>query len=210
MIVRPTDESMLAAASAVFADIGFHTATMEDIATRAGTTKPTLYSHFGSKDDLYRHCGERAAETLGRRLSQAYASAEPTLEQQVRAGTLTLFGYATEHAADFRLLFGADPVGTITVSRKRLMDTAAQEIAGRIRDFTDRHGSRRWGPSAELCATLIVGLTVEGARYALLTDSLDVASGAEFASAFTVAALRNIDSGPAEKIDDQQPGPESS
>ncbi|MET8680347.1 TetR/AcrR family transcriptional regulator [Streptomyces sp. NPDC004647] len=206
MIIRPSDEDMLTAACAVFADSGFHAATMEEIAARAGTTKPTLYAHFGSKEDLYRACGERAAATLGRRLFQAYAAAaELPLERQVRAGMLTLFGYAAGHSAAFRLLFGADPVGTVAAARERLMTAATTEIAERIRDFTERHGRGRWGVSAELCASLITGLTVEGARHALSAESLDTGSAAEFATLFTVAALRHIDPAIAEEIDGAGP-----
>ncbi|MGP3998918.1 TetR/AcrR family transcriptional regulator [Streptomyces sp. 8N706] len=201
---------MLDAACAVFADIGFHAATMEDIAARARTTKPTLYAHFGNKEDLYRLCGERAGGTLGRRLSRAYEAASAlSLEQQVRAGTMTVFDFARTHSAEFRLLFGADPVGTIAAARERLTIAAATEIAERIRDFTERRATRRWGVSADLCASLIVSLTIDGARYALLTETLDVASGAEFASSFTVAALRHIDPRIAEEIDEGGAAPEA-
>ncbi|MGP3982996.1 TetR/AcrR family transcriptional regulator [Streptomyces sp. KR80] len=211
MIGRPRDEKMLDAASAVFADAGFHKATMEEIAARAKTTKPTLYAHFGSKEELYRRCGERAAESLGGQLFQAYAAAaDKSMEQQVRAGMVTLFDYAAAHAASFRLLFAADPVGTVAAARERLVAAATAEITLLIRDFTVRHGQERWGVSAELCASLIVGLTVEGARYALSSGSLDATSAGQFATMFTVAALRHIDPAIAAELDGRQlpPAPE--
>jgi len=46
-------ESLLIAARDVFVEAGFHAAAMDDIASRAGVTKPVLYQHFGSKRDLY-------------------------------------------------------------------------------------------------------------------------------------------------------------
>jgi AcrR family transcriptional regulator len=202
MIVRPSDEDMLDAACAVFAEVGFHAATMDDIAARARTTKPTLYAHFGNKDDLYRQCAEWAAGTLGTQLFQAYAAAaDLPLEGQVRAGMFALFDYAAAHPAKFLLLFGADPIGTVAAARQRLTGATTEEIAGRIRDFTERHDRGRWGISAELCASLIVGLSVEGARYALFNESLNTASAGEFATSFTVAALRHLDPRIAEEID---------
>ena len=40
---------MVAAAQAVFAERGYHAASMDEIAERSGITKPMLYSYFGSK-----------------------------------------------------------------------------------------------------------------------------------------------------------------
>ncbi|MFG2191836.1 TetR/AcrR family transcriptional regulator [Streptomyces sp. NPDC048639] len=209
MIGRPSDEDMLDVACTVFAELGFRAATMDDIAARAGTSKPTLYAHFGNKDDLYRRCAEWSAESLGAHLSDAFASAaELPLEGQIRAGMTTLFGYAAQHPPKFLLLFGTDPVGPATTTRDRLARVTTAEIAVRIRDFTERHGRGRWGVSAELCASMIVGLTLEGARYALANDSLDASTAGEFATAFTVSALRHIDPARVGEIDGAAPSAE--
>lgn len=52
--MRPADRArqLLRSAEEVFADIGFHAATMDDIARRAGVTRTILYQHYSSKDDL--------------------------------------------------------------------------------------------------------------------------------------------------------------
>src|SRR5262249_48799020 len=52
----PRDErrgQLLAAASEVFVDRGYHAAGMDEIADRAGVSKPVLYQHFTSKLELY-------------------------------------------------------------------------------------------------------------------------------------------------------------
>ncbi|HEV8064725.1 MAG TPA: helix-turn-helix domain-containing protein, partial [Acidimicrobiales bacterium] len=36
-----------------FADVGYEAATVEEIARRAGITKPIVYGHFGGKEGLY-------------------------------------------------------------------------------------------------------------------------------------------------------------
>ena len=46
-------ERMLHAAKAVFLQAGFERASMDRIAAQAGTTKRTLYAHFGSKEYLF-------------------------------------------------------------------------------------------------------------------------------------------------------------
>lgn len=47
------ERAILDAALKVFAAQGFSGATMDAVATEAGLTKPTLYSYFPSKDDLF-------------------------------------------------------------------------------------------------------------------------------------------------------------
>jgi AcrR family transcriptional regulator len=41
------------AAKRVFLEKGLDAASMDDVAARAGTTKPTVYAHFKSKDELF-------------------------------------------------------------------------------------------------------------------------------------------------------------
>jgi AcrR family transcriptional regulator len=41
------------AAKRVFLEMGLDAASMDDVAARAGTTKPTVYAHFKSKDELF-------------------------------------------------------------------------------------------------------------------------------------------------------------
>jgi AcrR family transcriptional regulator len=55
-------EDAIAAASAVFAEKGFHAAQMTEIAARAELARATLYSLFGGKDELY---AEVIATTAG-------------------------------------------------------------------------------------------------------------------------------------------------
>ncbi|MCZ4121988.1 TetR/AcrR family transcriptional regulator [Streptomyces sp. H39-S7] len=193
---------MLEAACAVFAEAGFLAATMEAIAARARSTKPTLYAHFGSKEDLYRHCSERAAENLARQLFAAQVAAEGlSLEPQVRAGMLAFFDYAAAHPHEFRLLFGSEASGTVPAARHRLMTAATDRIAHLIREFAASHHRPPWGSSATLCASFMVGLAVEGARSALGAGALSPRLAGEFATSFTVAALRHIDGSLAAAVD---------
>ena len=47
-----TRENILAAAAEAFAESGFQGANLDEVAARAGVTKPTVYAHFGSKEGL--------------------------------------------------------------------------------------------------------------------------------------------------------------
>lgn len=48
-----TRDYLLAAAAQVFAERGFHGATLDEVAAVAGFTKGAVYSNFKSKDDLF-------------------------------------------------------------------------------------------------------------------------------------------------------------
>ncbi|PAU60580.1 TetR family transcriptional regulator [Pseudomonas sp. PIC25] len=54
-------EAILAAAKAVFEEVGFEQATMSEITTRVGGSKATLYRYFDSKEALFRELLRRAA-----------------------------------------------------------------------------------------------------------------------------------------------------
>lgn len=53
MVAQTRREEILEAAAAVFAEKGFHAATMERIATQAGIGKSTVYEYFSSKEELF-------------------------------------------------------------------------------------------------------------------------------------------------------------
>ena len=59
---------LLLAARDVFADQGYHAAAMDDIAERAGVSKPVLYQHFPGKLELYQALLTTYAEELVERV----------------------------------------------------------------------------------------------------------------------------------------------
>src|SRR5438132_8372836 len=65
---------LLAAAQDIFAANGYHAAAMDDIAERAGVSKPVLYQHFPGKLDLYLALLDTYAEALVLRVRQAMDS----------------------------------------------------------------------------------------------------------------------------------------
>src|SRR3712207_1181194 len=62
---------LLQAAQDVFVAQGFHAAAMDDIADRAGVSKPVLYQHFPGKRELYLALLEQHVDELGERVGAA-------------------------------------------------------------------------------------------------------------------------------------------
>lgn len=98
---------LLDVAVEVFAAHGYHQTTMNQVAEAAGVTKPVLYQHFTSKQELF---GE-VLNDLGTRLEEAIGkatSAATSPRNQVRAGFTAYFRFVVEERTASQLLFGAD------------------------------------------------------------------------------------------------------
>ena len=64
-LARPARrKQLLGAAHELFVAHGYHAAAMDDIAERAGVSKPVLYQHFPSKLELYLALLDQHAESL--------------------------------------------------------------------------------------------------------------------------------------------------
>ena len=55
---------ILDAAAPVFGEVGYERASIDAIASAAGVSKPTVYSHFGSKEQLFRDSVADSARNL--------------------------------------------------------------------------------------------------------------------------------------------------
>ena len=90
----------------VFADRGFHSTSMDDVAQAAGVTKPVLYQHFGSKRRLYLEL----LDDLGRQILDAVTKATAEAQgprRQVEAGFAAYLRFVGSNESAFRLLFGS-------------------------------------------------------------------------------------------------------
>jgi AcrR family transcriptional regulator len=72
-----TRSHLLAAAAEVFADRGYHAATLDEVAEAAGFTKGAVYSNFSSKEDLFLALSEEREQRL---ISAFAAAARPDLD----------------------------------------------------------------------------------------------------------------------------------
>src|SRR5262250_693870 len=80
---------LLGAAQEVFVAQGYHAAAMDEIAERAGVSKPVLYQHFPGKLDLYLALLDESVEQLVQIMSDALSSTTDN-SQRVTA-TFTAF-----------------------------------------------------------------------------------------------------------------------
>jgi AcrR family transcriptional regulator len=92
-----TRTEILSAAARIFAQKGFHAASMQDIAEAVNLQKASLYHHVASKQDILLALLDLALDLLIERLEQALASPADPPEQLRRAMRIYLETLA-EHA----------------------------------------------------------------------------------------------------------------
>lgn len=97
------EQQMLAAAEAVFAERGYHAASMDEIAERVGVSKPMLYAYFGSKDRLLLACIAKARAELREVTSRAIAAADGPRDS-LRRGLIAHFSYIDAHTQAWAML----------------------------------------------------------------------------------------------------------
>ncbi len=95
---------LLEAARKVFAEKGFHAATVDDIASAAGVAKGTVYLYYRSKQDVYWAALEHGITELQKEI-QSRLAAEDTPEKKVRAYIAIKIHYFEKNRDFFRIYF---------------------------------------------------------------------------------------------------------
>jgi AcrR family transcriptional regulator len=120
---------LFAVALELFAHRGYRATTMDDIAERAGVTKPLLYQHFSSKRALYLELVDSIAQDLLTAIRRAIMRAEGP-RQQVELGFAAYFQLVVSNEPEFRLLYGRDHADDFELGRalRAVEDAIAEAI----------------------------------------------------------------------------------
>ena len=158
-------KQLLGAAQEVFVAQGYHAAAMDDIADRAGVSKPVLYQHFPSKLELYLALLDQHAERLVDRVREALASTTDN-KARVAASVAAYFdfvdGEGTEGEGAFRLVFESDLRNDPAVRQRveRMTQGCVDAIAETI-----AHDTGYRAEEAQLLSIGLSGLMEVGARW---------------------------------------------
>jgi len=154
-------KQLLGAAQEVFVAQGYHAAAMDEIAERAGVSKPVLYQHFPGKMELYLALLEQHTDDLVNTVQSALASTDDN-KLRVAATFKAFFQFVSGEGEAFRLLFESD-LRNVPAVRARLESTlqqCADAIAEVIQEDTDIPGD-----DAHLLGMGLVGMAETSARY---------------------------------------------
>jgi len=163
-------KQLLGAAQEVFVAQGYHAAAMDDIAERAGVSKPVLYQHFPGKLELYLALLEEHAADLVAQVRTALASTTDNA-QRVAASVAAYFDFVDGDGEGFRLVFESD-LRNDPVVRERVERMTAQCVEAITETIAHDTGFR--AEEAYLMSVGLTGMAEVGARW-WLSSAVEVA-----------------------------------
>jgi AcrR family transcriptional regulator len=152
---------LLGAAREVFVAQGYHAAAMDEIAERAGVSKPVLYQHFPGKLELYIALLDESVDELVRIVRDALSSTTDN-KQRVPATFQAFFDFVSSSGEAFRLVFESDLSNEPEV-RQRLNRTM-YDCADMISQFI-REDAGLSNDEAHLLGMALVGMAQVSSRY---------------------------------------------
>ena len=169
-------EQLLDVGRGLFADKGFEAVSVEEIAAKAGVSKPVVYEHFGGKEGLYAVVVDREMTYLRGQISDALdvgdgaGSSNPRVLLE-RAG-LALFDYIDRYPDGFRILVRdtpttRDPESGVSISSSGTFAGVIVDVAARVEHLLGKqfkaHGlSSKWAP---LYSQMLVGMVAQTGQW---------------------------------------------
>jgi AcrR family transcriptional regulator len=157
---------LLGAAQEVFVANGYHAAAMDDIAERAGVSKPVLYQHFPGKLELYLALLDQNVEVLGQQVRSALTSTDDN-KARVSNCIAAYFDFVDDPGGAFRLVFESDLRNEPAV-RERVERSLQLSIDALTETIAQDTGLGR--EDAELLSCGLAGLAEVSARWWLASE----------------------------------------
>ncbi|SEU29019.1 transcriptional regulator, TetR family [Nonomuraea wenchangensis] len=156
---------LLSAAQEVFVENGYHAAAMDEIADRAGVSKPVLYQHFPGKLELYLALLDLHVDDMVNRCREALASTNEN-KLRVQATFQAFFDFVSTQGEAFRLVFESDLRNVAPVRQRveRSLRECAEMVSALIQEDTGCTSDE-----AHLLGVGLVGMAEVSARYWVTT-----------------------------------------
>ncbi|SKU31346.1 Putative transcriptional regulator, TetR family [Mycobacteroides abscessus subsp. bolletii] len=128
------ERQILDAACQEFGRSGYVGMSLAAVAAAVGVSKPMVLAYFGSKEQLYIACVERAGATVGDYIEAAMTAAPPTLALP-RAVLQAIFQALAPRPSDWLVIWdqtlpdGSEALAAARVARTRLAALAGQGVA---------------------------------------------------------------------------------
>ncbi len=153
---RERREQLISVGRKLFAAKGFEAVTIEEIASRAGVSKPVVYEHFGSKDGIYAVIVDREMNALLGMVSASLTGTGVGARELLETAGRALFDYIETHDEGFRILVRDSPVAQNTGNFASLLRDVASQVEALLAHEFDRKG---YPPKlAPMYASMLVGM----------------------------------------------------
>jgi AcrR family transcriptional regulator len=150
-----------AAAARLFAARGYEATTVEDIVRAAGVSKPMLYRHFESKQELHMRLLERRRDELAAAPLDSFLGAQGSPGERLPAMIDAWFAHVEQHPDSSRLLFQditSDPELRALQHELRRRQRAADVAL--LREFGPPLPERELEPLGEIIRSSLTGLAL--------------------------------------------------
>jgi AcrR family transcriptional regulator len=119
-------EQLLGVARKLFAERGFDGTSIEEIAARAGVTKPVVYEHFGGKEGIYAVVVDREMQRLLGMVTDSLAAGH--YRQKLEGAATALLEYVENSADGFRILVRDSHAASGTGTFASLLSDIASQV----------------------------------------------------------------------------------
>jgi AcrR family transcriptional regulator len=176
---------LISVGRAVFAERGYDGASVEEIAERAGVSKPIVYEHFGGKEGLYAVIVDREMEQVIADVSAAISEGSP--RDRVGAATLAFLKYVKEQPDGFAVLSRDAPAN---VGMASLLAEVGERV-GTI--FATEFKRAGYDPrSAPIYAQALIGMVTFVGQWWTENRKLSIEDVASHVTALAWMGLRHL------------------
>jgi len=134
-------QQLIEVARSLFAERGYDSTSIEEIAQRASVSKPVVYEHFGGKEGLYAVVVDREMSELLRRVTESLTQLTNNRAHiRVERVALALLSYVDERTDGFRILTRDSPVGITAGTYSTLLSEAINQVASILAGDFSRRG----------------------------------------------------------------------
>lgn len=119
-------EQLLDIGRVLFSERGFEGTSVEEIAAKAGVSKPVVYEHFGGKEGLYAVVVDREMRRLLDMVTEGLTAGHP--RELLEQAAFALLDYIEQHTDGFRILVRDSPVAQSTGTFASLISDIATQV----------------------------------------------------------------------------------
>lgn len=187
-------DQLLEVARDVFAEHRYESSSIEEVAHRAGVSKPIIYEHFGAKEGLYAAIVDREMDNLVQRVSDAIGSGSS--RERFEKAVLGFLRYVQEQPAGFAVLTRDSPNANARRGLTRVIDDLADRVTEVFRtDFAEAGFDPDLAP---IFANALVGMVTQvGQWWAAEGKAFSVDQVARHVAALGWMGLRHLPPDPA-------------
>ncbi|MBO0513932.1 TetR/AcrR family transcriptional regulator [Streptomyces beijiangensis] len=151
-------EQLLDVGRILFAEKGFEGTSVEEIAAKAGVSKPVVYEHFGGKEGLYAVVVDREMRQLLDMVTGALTAGHP--RELLEQAAFALLDYIETYTDGFRILVRDSPVAQSTGTFASLISDIATQVEDILgMEFKNRGFDSKLAPMYAQALVGMVALT---------------------------------------------------